>query len=247
MKKQKTKFPFRIIILTIVMGAVVSILFATFDGRPKTASSMASIPTDYSDADLHSFWDTHMKTLVADQWSKAKLPYPELNSRYTQLATQVYQRYGKPFDVELVTSYHWASKRVGAAAGINTNGAADVSFFISAFLDSYKEIQTSTVPEWPRMWESHVLIIAMHEMEHAAYPSKDTKAIDAEEESRAWTETMRYTVVPLVETYKMPLAPTELKFYLAWKASQGNAESPIWKQSIMSSYGAIDGRKMPEK
>lgn len=199
----------------------------------------------YSEVQLHAFWDENLKTIVQDQWAANQLPYPLINEHCRKLRAQIVAHSGTGLQIRMSTNYHWASTLVEAAAGFDSsNNAVSICLFIPSILDSYQALERSAKPLWWELFDSHQIVLLMHELEHAAKPDISSDVvINVAEESRAWAETCRNTIVPLVDTYKIPIHNIEANLYLAWKQCGGDTNSPIWRKVIEKYYGSFDGRK----
>lgn len=83
-----------------------------------------------------------------------------------------------------------------------------------------------------------VLVTAMHELEHAAHPHENVAMTDLSEESRAWQETCRHTIDPLVVNHGVPMFGTEASFYKAW-VNDGRRTGQAWTNNLYRLYGPL--------
>ncbi len=198
----------------------------------------------WSVTEQHSFWTNELHNLIYEQLAQGKLPYQKINKRFLDSNLLIYEKTKNGITVSLSTNYHWSDKKVGAAAGYveTNNNARVIEIYVPAFMDTFKELRTADVPRWREIFHSHSIIAFMHEVEHARHEPGTTNYVDVEEESRAWAETCRYTIVPLVEEYRCLLHPNEINIYLAWKLSNGDTNSPTWTNAIWKIYGVIAGK-----
>lgn len=196
----------------------------------------------YTAQELKEFWDRELNYLVVEQWSKAQLPYPEINQRYLRLFSEITNRTGTNLSIALVRTNHWLGTSVEAAASLDrTNNQHCMDLYIPVMMNTYEKLERSGIPKWHKVFESHIIVALMHELEHTANTNVAT-AVDIGEESRAWADTCRYTIVPLLDVYNVPLDGSDAKPYLAWKQGGGNTNSVEWKTFMEGRYGDIDGR-----
>lgn len=236
-KKPEKKIIGTLLVLTAI--GILSFIYLTAVNKGPAQSMV------YSEEELRAFWEKEGRQLIQRQWGVAKLPYPEINSRIIQLQLVIYENTGKPFELLLITDYCSQNPAIQGAASIDERTSTmGIEIFVSPLFDQYKLLKSSGKSNWLETFHSHLLILAMHEMEHATvYPMP--KVVSLEEESRAWAETCRHTIAPLVENHKVALAPndTEAVFYEAWKASQGNVQKPEWQAAVKRVYGSAIGRQ----
>ena len=226
-----------VLIILLLVG-----LTATSSKKQQTRSQTEPKASVYSVEQLHAFWDNKLKSIAQDQWAISQIPYPEVNERCKKLHAQIIEHSRKALQISMVTNYHWASVLVEAAAGFDhSNNAVSISLYIPSILDSHLALERSKNPLWRKLFVSHQIILLMHELEHAANADiSNSRAIDIAEESRAWAETCRHTIVPLVDTYQLPIHNIEVDLYKSWKQCNGDTNSPIWKQAIVRHYGGLD-------
>jgi len=194
-----------------------------------------------TDAEIMAFWTNEMEEIIGKELVLGKLPYPILNDSFNSLNAATVDRTGHTIAVTMSTKYHWASTNVQAATGITSNGAVSIELYIPAFADSFDSYRSSGQPDWRNLFQAHAIAIFMHEMEHASC-GITTNHISIGEESRAWAETCRHTLVPMADIYRLGLTTTEGEFYVAWKESFGDTNNIHWIALLDKLYGSLDGR-----
>ena len=230
------------LLLIISVGAV---LISSSD-KPKTEKVRQTVKkplaTMYSEKEIVSFWEKEMYQTAYEQLASSATQYPEVNKRFSEINQSVTEQKGLPINFELVKSYHPLGPAVEASAGeAHTNGQATVSLYIPAFLNTYKLLESSRHPKWRDVFKTRIIVVIMHEMEHLNRKDPKLLKVDLKEESRAWFDTCKYTISPLVETYKVPVDSDAWRFYDAWKMSGGDIHHPAWTSKIRNLYGDIEG------
>jgi len=198
-------------------------------------------PRVLTKSDMEYFIMTEINGILRSQLVMGKLPYEEINERFKSSNKLVIGRTGKNINVTLVANYHWAHKGVEASEGCSSDGAvACLELYIPAIMNTFERLSQSGNSNWHKVFQSHIIVIFMHEMEHAriAPPSNH---IDVSEESRAWADTCEYIIDPMVQNHGLPLFTTEDSLYRAWKIANGNTEDPVWINAVQNIYGEIDG------
>jgi hypothetical protein len=204
-------------------------------------TSQVQKPRVLTKSDMEYFIMTEINGILRSQLVMGELPYVEINERFKSSNKLVVGRTGKNVNVTLVANYHWAHKGVEAAEGCSSDGTvACLELYIPAIMNTFERLRDSGNPEWRKVFQSHVIVIFMHEMEHARIASPSDH-IDISEESRAWDDTCRYVIDPMVEIYGLPLFKTEDGLYRAWKIANGNTKDPVWVNAVQNIYGKIDG------
>lgn len=248
MKKGKKRRPINrfvfLGILLILLGTL-GVVFHLVDKQLRLPR-ITKQNSPYTDTELHSFWDNKLKAIVVDGCLNMKLPYPELNSRVNELTKSILSRTGKLIHLRLEPEYHEYSNRVLAAAGMSkATGEAEIEIFVPAMIDEFERIASRKRPDTELVFKSNIIIVILHEMEHLTYNSPENgTTVDIEEESRAWAETFRYSIIPLYETHRLPIASIQWQLYPAWKACDGNSDSPLWKDAIRKAYKPIEGKEL---
>lgn len=205
-------------------------------------SSSTSV-TRRSDLEMQIFWAKELNDLIYLQLVEGKLPYPEINQHFADYNKHISARTGRSMTVSLSTNYHWSCKDAEGSAGINSkDGSVEIQLYVPAIMDLFEALERSNQPRWREAFKAHCIILFMHEMEHLRKDTPMKKHIDISEESRAWVETCRYTIAPLVEKYHLPLFLSDFNMYYSWNESAGNGDSQIWKNAILKLYGDLDGR-----
>lgn len=240
-----------IILLTVILWllGVVSFLISVANGEkssPAVTEQVCQVnqvqkPRVLTKSDMEYFIMTEINGILRSQLVVGKLPYEEINERFKSSNKLVIGRTGKNINVTLVANYHWAHKGVEAAEGCSSDGAvACLELYIPAIMNTFERLSQSGNSNWHKVFQSHIIVIFMHEMEHARIaPPSDH--IDISEESRAWDDTCRYVIDPMVEIYGLPLFKTEDGLYRAWKIANGNTKDPVWINAVQNIYGEIDG------
>ena len=192
---------------------------------------------------MKKFWEEELNELIFLQLVESKLPYSEINEHFADCIKHINSRTGTPMNISLSTSYHWSSNDVEGSAGIEPkDGSVVITLFVPAIMDLFDFLTFSNFPHWREAFQTHCIILFMHEMEHLRKDTPTQKHIDIAEESRAWAETCRYTIAPLVEKYHLPLISNDANMYYAWKESAGDANSEVWKLAIEKLYWDLDGK-----
>ncbi|MEK7646469.1 MAG: hypothetical protein AAB381_02130 [Patescibacteria group bacterium] len=247
-KRRNNLRPVTWTIITIVILATGFALLHNKKSVPVATSPVVNMGnSSYSSDELKSFWSSELKPIAVDQWAGAQFPYPEINARSAHLKSRVLERTQKGIRTHASFNYHWAGKTISATTGFNTN-EHQVTFVlhVPALLDTFKEVRGSGRADWRKLFETYFTIMLMHEMEHAGYDGRSaTAAVTKEEESRAWAETCRHTITPLVELYNLPTFQIQNRFYVAWKLSNGDTGHPAWQEVLESVYGLLDN--LPHK
>ena len=226
----------------VVLPFAAAALIALYAGKPQEPPATQKPEHKRTLEELQAFWARELQTLIAEQLVKGSLPYPEINERFDILNKEIVRRTGKPLAINMTTEYHWAGKRIEASAGfVESNGTQTVELYMPAIVDSFEALQSSQKPKWRDAFTSHMIIIVMHEMEHTA-TTNHPKHFDIREESRAWADTCRYTVIPLVEMHYFPLFATDGSIYRAWKLADESTYNVHWLQAMQMLYGDLDGK-----
>ena len=232
---------------TLAMSLIVILSFICMYNSTKQGSlhELSTTTHTWTTNELVSFWTNELQSLVADQIVVGKLPYPEINDRFHFLNNTIITNTGKPVAVTLSTLYHWASKRIEGAVGFNeTNKTFGIDLYIPSIGDHFEELQRTSQDRWQDAFQCHIIILFMHELEHTL-ATNHAQHIDVQEESRAWADTCRYTVVPLFKKYHLPLIAGDGKFYHAWKDADGDMTNTLWLTAIQDRYGVFDGKTNP--
>ena len=191
----------------------------------------------HSEAECKAFFSENVEVsllLVAS----GRTQYPEINARLLSAQLQI-------IPINLVATYHWASKDIEGSAGKNPDGTDIVQIYVPALMDLFRALECSGRPDWREVFESHLIVLFLHEMEHVRFKKPLEAHIDIQEESRAWAETCKYTIHPLAQK-GIPLLPNDEVIYGAWRESAGNVNDPRWIDAIRHLYGHIDGKVQPE-
>jgi hypothetical protein len=200
-------------------------------------------PPHHTSQELHDFWDAELNEWINSYVGGSNLVYPEINKRFEFINQSVVTIQKKPVAISLVEGYHLLNPKVLASAGLNASArVANIELYIPALLNQFNDFKKTGRPNWHNEYRTHVLIVMMHELEHLAqvwHVSVQPTHIDIAEESRAWAETCRHTMVPLVENYKVTICDTEATFYKAWKVSGGNTNHVAWTDALNKIYGGV--------
>lgn len=190
-----------------------------------------------SEAECREFFSKNVETLLKSITS-GKTSYPEINTRFTSAKLN-------QLSINLVTSYHWASKDIEGSAGKSSDGTPLIEIYVPAVMDAFEILKHAQMTHWHEAFESHIIVMFMHEMEHLRFDKKKADHIDINEESRTWSETCRHIIAPLAEQ-KIPLLGNDAVLYVAWRDSLGNTGDPIWIEAIKHLYGDLDGKVEPK-
>ncbi len=207
---------------------------------PPAAPATNAVP--YTEAEMHRFWDENLKQLIEVQWLNKKLPFQEINDRFRVLTDSIKSITGTNPAIIASPYYHTHSTSVLGQAGRETNrltGTVQVSItlYIPTIMDYHKHALNKfgiSAGHFPIT----VLVTAMHELEHAAHPHENVAMTDLSEESRAWQETCRHTIDPLVVNHGVPMFGTEASFYKAW-VNDGRRTGQAWTNNLYRLYGPL--------
>ncbi len=238
----------RLVIMAMMLASIVLVTgYCIISSNPKPQSAMTSAktPHQWTESELKAFWARGAQKLIQEDLMNGQLPYPEINDRFRILNEKIIARTGKPFHVSLSTKYHWADKRVEGSSGIDTNGVEGIELYVPAIANTFEILRTAGSPQWREAFQTHLIIIIMHEMDHTESDDKMPGHIDIKEESRAWADTCRYTITPLFETHKQTFSESEYEFYRAWKLANGDPNSIYWLNAVKKRYGVIEGKAPP--
>ena len=234
-----------IILVTILVTLIVTAIFISHSKKEKESTSISSkekvLPKQRTDSELKTFWANEVQGIIYDQLAKGKLPYEEINNRFNEAKLRVIEKTHNPLGINLSTRYHWACKRVEAAANI-TKDKLGVEIYLPALLDGFEMLKSSGDSNWREAFQSHIIILFMHEMEHIRNETLPGDHIDIAEESRAWDDTCRYIISPLAEKYHLYLFASDYNIFRAWKMSNEDTKNMIWIGTIQSLYGDLDGK-----
>ncbi len=228
MKKQKA-------VLFTAIFIVVSVFF-----YQKTEEQKATIKPSRTEAEIKNFWEVEVAPTI-NSLVESKTQYAEVNARFTDSNNEVFKKTHKVLAVNLSTAYHWATKDAEASAGFDfNNGSVSIEIYVQSIMDTFEVMRERSEPLWREAFCAHIIIVFMHEMEHARGDIDQIKHIDINEEFRAWKETCRYTIAPLADKYHIPLTLNDFKVYMAWKESDVNNQ--VWINAIRHLYADFDGR-----
>jgi hypothetical protein len=234
--------------LVATVLVTLSILLSIDKLKQKGRAEVAQEPTftsvhQRSDSEVKKFWAEELHELIFLQLVESKLPYSEINDHFSDCIKHINSRTGMQMNVSLSTSYHWSSNDVEGSASVDPNdGSVVIMLFVPAIMDLFDFLKFSNSPRWRDAFQAHCIMLFMHELEHLNKDTPMKKHIDMEEESRAWAETCRYTISPLVEKYNLPLISNDSNMYHAWKECAGDTNSEVWRLAIAKLYGDLDGR-----
>ena len=231
-------------LMSIVL--VIAYYVVSPNPKPQSATTSSKTPRQWTVPELKDFWAREAQSLIQDDLMNGHLPYPEINDRFRKLNEKIIARTGKPFHVSLSTEYHWADMRVEGSAGIDTNGVEGIELYVPAIANTFEILRAAGNFQWRQAFQTHLIIIIMHEMDHTECDDKMPEHIDINEESRAWADTCRYTITPLFETYKQTFSESEYEFYRAWKLANGDANSIHWLHAVRKRYSALEGKAPPK-
>ncbi len=232
-----------LIVLTLVV-VVTTLSFISPD--KKSDNPLASIAHKRTTEEMKAFWDRELNDLMWTQLVGGTLPYPEVNQHFAILKQRVTEQTGHQLNVNLSTNYHWAHTQIIASAGVNlSNNTRHVSLYIPAIMDTFDLLKSSGEKNWQAAFKSHMIVVFMHEMEHTSDNRQQT-AIDIKEESRAWAETCRHTIVPLVDHHDVTLFQNEWNVYQAWRRAHGDTNNVYWLTMMQKLYGGLDGTSYPK-
>lgn len=222
----------------VIVGLAVFMASQKNKVVPSPAKPQGNSP--HSSDTLTAFWEHEIKP-IAEQWAEAKFPYPELNARSAYLSSKIREATQKNVRVHASFNYHWKIKTVSATTGLDTNeNRVTVILRIPALLDSFQKLKDSGRVDWRTVFRTYVTIMLMHELEHAGHEGLFLKLpVNLDEESRAWAETCRHTIVPLVEHHGLQVNYIDEKFYTAWKECTGNTSAPTWQKLLREYYHAL--------
>ncbi len=219
-------------ICVLIAVVVISVKTRT---QPVAKTSISLPKRDRPDAEMKAFWREELSDLY-NQIFTGTLPYPTVNERAKELNAAILRRTGKQLAVTLVTTYHKVHRDIECSAGfISSNKTQVIDIHIPCTMDMFEFLKSSKEPMWHEAFQSHVITSVMHELEHTDR-EEFPQVFDTMEESRAWANTCRYTLVPLRDTYRLTLFQSDAPFYLAWKQAGGDTNSAVWKHMIDSRY-----------
>lgn len=207
-----------------------------------TAVSAAPAAPYSPTPEMLAFFNAELRDLLVVQLSKANTPYPEVNARYKEGCEIIRKEFGKTLAAELQSAYHPAGKRVLGYAGLAADGStSQISLVIPALKNRFAELKAKGDPQFRETFKLEVIIVVMHELEHLRYLLRfaTVKEFNVEEETRAWFETCKYTIAPLVDKYGLPVDEEIQSVYLAWKITGQNPSDPDWKEVIQNLYSHV--------
>lgn len=235
-----------VMFLCILIALFVSIRKLEQQPPPPAEKSISIPKRDRTDAEMKEFWNRELQELIGEQLPNSKLPYPEINERFANLNQIIVENTKAPLAIYRLTNYSWASTDVVAAAGVDTsNNTRHVALYLPAIMDTFDMLRDSGETNWHAAFRSHILVVFMHEMEHTT-DVRPQWSIDINEESRAWAETCRHTIVPLAESHHVTLFQNEWKVYRAWKLANGDTGNTNWSSTMRRLYGKLDGKVQPK-
>ncbi len=195
-----------------------------------------------SEAEMHSFWDKELKSIIADQLFGRQHPFQEINDRMTEVLVITSKRFnGNVIAVNLATNYHRLSNLIEASSGID-NGKPMISLYIPSIMDQYDQCKSRGGAVWRELFANHVTVVCLHETDHLVLGEESQTNIDAIEEARIWAETVQKTLTPLVEKHNQPIVMSDFSFYQDW-ITAGKANNTSWQTLIQKRYSSIDGLK----
>lgn len=190
-----------------------------------------------SESTPEQFFDLRMRYLLSDQFPNGKLPYEEINAEYLRVSEIVVARRGKAFDVYLRPNYHpQLGPTVVASSGENEKGPF-ISLYIPSFMDTYRSLQRhATEFDFETVFANHVIVAYMHEVHHLEDGELNGNGISVEREGRVWAVTAEKVLVPLVEKYRAPILADEGAVYKAWRESNRNPMSQVWRDFMAKKH-----------
>lgn len=227
----------------ITIAAVTVIAFALtysifFQKKPATKVTLPASPPPLSNAEKLQFYEEHLKAL-AEMLHKGELAYPLLRSRYEELWNKVLSLYQKPITIEAMLNHHPDdSKELLGGAWITPAGNPCVSIFVPRAVEVLTKYRNSGRSTWKAEFTNDVIIVYLHEVDHHAlgHPLTKGRGINIRSEKEAWAETCRHVIVPMAETYHLPLSPDAQELYESWIRAGKNEESPVWFEAIRKRY-----------
>lgn len=198
------------------------------------------IPSPYTDAEMHLFYDAHMKKVMEDELAAGKYHISEIRDRYAEIMKIIEEKYGAHFELKMCTTYNKASKDIMAGFYFTPENVPTIDFIILKVMDMYKELEQRNEPNLEERFQTLVVTSFMHELDHLKLGhglGKDRGYVSSldelsNNEAEAWAETCRYTFASLVEKYRIPLSGTENEFYNNWVKYGRSASSLEWKNFV---------------
>jgi hypothetical protein len=195
--------------------------------------------------ELQAFFQSEVWPVLSELIA-GKLPYPEINERYKSGIAIVEKEYGKALSCKLGVDYHPSDKGIEGSAGDRYDKDTGIIYIIvPAVKDKFEAMQASQQPKWREAFRSHVIVLFMHELEHLRFTLRmhRDEHIDMTEESRAWDETCKYVLEPLVAKYGQAVSPNDGVTLDCWLRAGRNINNPIWKREIELRYKDVPGAK----
>lgn len=196
----------------------------------------------YSIEQQHQFYENELRN-VLESCTGGKTPYREINERHQKLSADLVKKFGKRLNINMVTDYHVLSKNIEMATGVQTNGTPEIAIYVPCIMDTFETVRQKHGDEWRIRFETHFLVIFMHEMEHTSNLDVVASHVDTEEESRAWSETCRHTLRPLVSDHKLTLISTEANMMREWVKSGENTNAPAWNGYVSQLYSGLSNTR----
>lgn len=203
-----------------------------------SASGESFPPPAQSEAELRSFYATHMNNVVERQILTANHPVKRVGQRVSILMELITKRYGRNLAVKLSSIYYSASRNTFAASGF-VDGVPTLYIVVPAYRDIYENLQKKRVERLQAVFENTLSIGLIHELEHLAYglvPQAGTTREQFDDlEVQTWAHTCEETIRIFFEM-ALPLREPEQLFYRAWVSGGRTMLSAKWRDFVRQVY-----------
>jgi len=236
-KKKTSKKLFGVMVILFLLAIVAVFMTTTKKDQlqqplsPAVKLTLMRLP-QYSDEEMHQFWDLHLNKLIMEEIAGRKYPVSAINERYQILFQSIVSKYGKAFRLEASTSYNRYDPLLLASIQAELDPPVLV-IFVPSVINLYTELKDSQNTDWDKQFEVSIVSAFIHELEHLVGDSqsglKTNKGV-IDDEAKAWDATCLYVLSPFVSA-GYPLGPNEAGYYKNW-LNCGKENNDCWRGFI---------------
>ncbi len=194
------------------------------------------------------FWNASCAPVV-NQLDQGRYRLAGIQNRHDWCRREIIDRWGEPVKLELFDqqSPDTAGPKTTLAMGCRIDeGIPKIGIFVPELQKSFLQMQAKNPENLPRMFEAHMVIGLIHELDHLALGVAG-KILSMEEvingETIVHADTCEYTIRLFAEIYGYPLPNHTKVMYSQWVECYRNRESNHWRNFIAALYRNVKRRQ----
>lgn len=197
---------------------------------------------EYTDAVQKKFSADHVEPTI-NKIYEGTYHIPAIQERYNFLFKEVERRYGG-YSIQLINGFATESQEISFGCFIK-DGKAYLDIIMPKQIEIFEELRASGIPNWQEVFQYHIMLNFMHELEHIAGDPEELDQINdlgalVRRETLAWDRTCRYEIRPLIDhAGASAVTRSAMIFYDGWLATGKDADSKAWADFIIDKYGYL--------